>query len=115
MLTSMIFFSLVVLLPLQVLHFLLAGITLPWPSQSSQAPCICWIMPGPICRVVILIPRPWHPVQSLTSPPPCPSQFSQMTSIEAASFLVFPLYNSSRHHVEDVHRGAEASATSPTT
>ena len=40
----------------------------PDPLHSGQTVFICWIMPGPICLVIILIPAPRQPLQVADAP-----------------------------------------------
>ena len=40
----------------------------PSPSQSVQWLCICCTIPGPICLIVTLTPRPWQVLQGCTAP-----------------------------------------------
>ena len=95
-LTSIIFLSLVVFFPLQVLH-LWASLTIsPLASHLSQGLCICCIMPGPICLVMTFMPRPLQIEHFSTLLPPFPSHFPQATSRLIASFRSLPLYKSSR-------------------
>ena len=62
--------------------------TSPLPSHSPQTSWDWLIMPGPICCMCTLNPRPLQPVQFFTLLPPLPWQAEQMMSRVAASFRV---------------------------
>ena len=96
--TSRIFFSRTIFLPLQLLHLSLGLIRSPWPWHSMQTDWICWTIPGPIWWILICIPVPRQLGQHSTAPflPPRPSHLSQITFFCRASFLVAPLYKSSK-------------------
>ena len=49
------------------------NVFLPSPLHSGHVLCICCTMPGPICRIEILMPLPWHERQGCIAPglPPC--------------------------------------------
>mmetsp|Transcript_5764 Transcript_5764/g.16194 ORF Transcript_5764/g.16194 Transcript_5764/m.16194 type:complete len:276 (+) Transcript_5764:262-1089(+) len=65
----------------------------PVPWHLPQALCICWIMPGPIWRIVILTPWPWQSEQVTDIPllEPVPEHFPQILLRPRAIFLVTPL------------------------
>mmetsp|Transcript_16091 Transcript_16091/g.34963 ORF Transcript_16091/g.34963 Transcript_16091/m.34963 type:complete len:200 (+) Transcript_16091:819-1418(+) len=96
--TSRIFFSWITLLPLHCPHLSFSEIIWPEPLHSGHTDCICWTMPGPIWRMVTFIPEPWQPAHRPVLPDlePTPLHLEQMTFLESESFLVAPLYMSSR-------------------
>mmetsp|Transcript_19128 Transcript_19128/g.48302 ORF Transcript_19128/g.48302 Transcript_19128/m.48302 type:complete len:248 (+) Transcript_19128:430-1173(+) len=93
--TSMTFFSGLTFFPLQSVHLSLGLIVVPLPSHAGHCCCICWIIPGAICRVTSRTPWPSQSVQVVFAPftlDPDPSQPGQMTLRESCIFTVLPLY-----------------------
>mmetsp|Transcript_104906 Transcript_104906/g.254604 ORF Transcript_104906/g.254604 Transcript_104906/m.254604 type:complete len:303 (+) Transcript_104906:306-1214(+) len=84
--------------PLQPEHLSSSRIVVLAPRHVGHSTWLCWIMPGPTCRIITLMPRPRQSVHVTSAPslPPRPSQSSQMTLRVMASFTVRPLYRSSR-------------------
>eukprot|EP01139_Manchomonas_bermudensis_P007779 Amastigsp_a183185_25.p3 type:complete len:155 gc:universal Amastigsp_a183185_25:510-974(+) len=88
-------FSITTLRPAQVAHRSAGLMNSPVPEHSRHCICICWTMPGPICRSWIRTPCPLHAAHRDTPAPPLPSQVPHSALRLTAIFFVRPLYRSS--------------------